>query len=93
MSNRIRFVLNRPGLGVLMTSPKAQAVLVSEATPVAAQIPNSTVEPGISPGGGTVPARARVRVGYPATMSATEALRTEAKHGYLARALGAAGGK
>ena len=90
---RARFELNRAGLGEVLTRPAAVAYLEAQASRAIASSGGALVaETGVSPGGGGAPARARVRIGYPATMSAPEALRTEAKRGTLARALGAAGG-
>lgn len=90
---KMRFDLNRKGLSEVLTRPAAVAYLESQAaSAVAASGGKLVAETGVSPGGGGAPARARVRVGYPASMSATEQMRTEAKNGTVARALGAAGG-
>lgn len=90
---KMRFELNRKGLSEGLTRPAAVAYLESQASAAISSSGGVLVsETGVSSGGGRVPARARVRVGYPASMSAPEALRTEAKKGTLARALGAAGG-
>lgn len=90
---KMRFVLNRQGLSEALTRPAAVAYLEAQAAAVVAASGGKLVaETGVSPGGGGAPARARVRVGYPASMSAVQALRSEAKNGTVARALGAAGG-
>lgn len=91
--SKLTFELNRKGVSEVLTRPAAVAYLEAQAAAAVASSGGVLVaETGVSPGGGSVPARARVRVGYPATMSAPEALRTEAKRGTVARALGAAGG-
>ena len=88
-----RFELNRAGLGEFLTSAGVASVLASRASAVVAAGGGKLVaEAGVSPGGGGAPARARVRVGYPSSMSGAEALRSEAKRGTLARALAAGGG-
>lgn len=90
---KMRFELNRKGLGEVLTRPAAVAYLEAQAARAVSSSGGALVsETGVSPGGGGAPARARVRIGYPASMSATEALRTEAKKGTVARALGASGG-
>ena len=90
---KMRFELNRKGLGEFLTDAPAVAYLEQQGDAAIASSGGALVaETGVSPGGGGAPARARVRIGYPATMSAPEALRTEAKKGTVARALGAAGG-
>lgn len=90
---RDRFELNRAGLGEFLTSAPVAAALSSKADRVVAAGGGKLVaESGVSPGGGPVPARARVRVGYPASVPAPKALRDEAKRGTLARALAAGGG-
>ena len=90
---KMRFELNRKGLGEFLTDAPAVAYLEAQGSAAIASSGGALVaETGVSPGGGGAPARARVRIGYPATMSAPEALRTEAKKGTVARALGAAGG-
>lgn len=90
---KMRFELNRKGLGEVLTRPAAIAFLEAQGSAAVASSGGVLVaETGVSLGGGGAPARARVRIGYPASMSAAQALRTEAKKGTVARALGAAGG-
>lgn len=92
MAKNVKVTLNTAGLSELLTSPGVVAELGRVASRMQAANPTLAVEPGISPGGGRVPARAHVRIGYPSSMNPVHAMRSEAKHGTLARALGAAGG-
>lgn len=90
--SKLKFKINIPGVSEALTRPAAVAVLEAQAAAAIASSGGKLVaETSFSPGGGNVPARARVRIGYPASMPAVVALRNEAKHGLVARALGSAG--
>ena len=90
---RPKIELNSSGVLALLNSPEVRADLERRAAAVkAAAGADAVVVSDMTSGsrGGAI--RPRVRISLPATMTGKHALRHEAKHGTLARALAAGGG-
>lgn len=94
MAKNVKVVMNVKGVGELLTSPGVTADLERRGAAVKAAMgePGEIIT-GVSPGSGNVAQRTNVRVTYAGTMDPVHAMRHEAKHGTLARALAAGGGQ